>query len=380
MPSSLPAALSAQPVLRLALIGPVPPPAGGMANQTRQLMELLGREGVAVEMVAVNPPYPAAWVERLKGVRAAVRLAQYLPRLWQAAGRNDVFHVMANSGWSWHLFAAPAVWIARLRGVPAVVNYRGGEAETFLARSAAAVLPTLRRAAVLAVPSGFLHDVFGRWRVDSRIVPNIIDTQRFRPAAEPAAGQQIVITRNLEPIYAIDVAIQAFARIAARWPQASLAIAGSGPEKDRLQALAAALGLAARVRFLGRLSPDQTAELYRQAALFLNPSSVDNMPNSVLEAWASGVPVVSTRVGGVPYIAQDGVDALLVPAGDAAAMGDALARMLADPALAGRLRTAGLAAAERYTWARIRPLWLDLYRELASPSRRRLALPADRQP
>ena len=52
-------------------------------------------------------------------------------RLWKTAGRVDVFHIMANSGWSWHLFAMPAVWIAKARNVPAVVNYRGGEAEQF---------------------------------------------------------------------------------------------------------------------------------------------------------------------------------------------------------------------------------------------------------
>lgn len=356
---------SGRTALRIALVGPVPPPAGGMANQTRQLKGLLEREGLAVEMVPVNPPYPAAWIARMKGVRAVVRLARYLPRLWRAAGRSDLFHVMANSGWSWHLFAAPAVWIARLRGVPVVVNYRGGEAEAFMERSARRVLPTLRRASALAVPSGFLEAVFSRWNVASRVIPNIIDTHRFRPAEHAPTGPHIVITRNLEPIYAIDVALRAFARVLAAAPGARLSVAGSGPQGAALQALAAELGIADRVSFLGRLAPEDTAALYREATLFLNPSSVDNMPNSVLEAWASGVPVVSTRVGGVPYIVEEGATGLLVPAGDEAAMADALLRVMRDAALAARLRRQGLAAAERYTWARVRPLWLALYQELA---------------
>ncbi|HET9645641.1 MAG TPA: glycosyltransferase, partial [Burkholderiaceae bacterium] len=114
--------------LRIALVGPLPPPGGGMANQTRQLAELLEREGASVLLVQTNAPYRPAIVGRVPVIRAAFRLLPYIASLWRAAGRSDVLHVMANSGWSWHLFAAPAIWIARLRGIPAVVNYRGGEA------------------------------------------------------------------------------------------------------------------------------------------------------------------------------------------------------------------------------------------------------------
>ena len=108
--------------LRIGLIGPVPPPAGGMANQTRQLGELLRGEGASITGVATNAAYKPAWVASLRGVRAVFRLASYLRRLWRAAGKSDVFHMMANSGWSWHLFAVPALLIGRLRGVPVVIN------------------------------------------------------------------------------------------------------------------------------------------------------------------------------------------------------------------------------------------------------------------
>jgi glycosyltransferase involved in cell wall biosynthesis len=84
-----------------------------------------------------------------------------------------------------------------------------------------------------------------------------------------------------------------------------------------LQALAASLGIADAVCFVGRLDRDQVAALYSEADVILNPSRVDNMPNSVLEAMACGLPVVSTRAGGVPHIVRDGVSALLVDAGDA---------------------------------------------------------------
>ncbi|MBS0593326.1 MAG: glycosyltransferase family 1 protein, partial [Proteobacteria bacterium] len=89
-----------------------------MANQTRQLAELLAAEGARVQLVQTNAPYRPAWVGRLPVVRAGFRLVPYLYRLWRAAGSSRLFHVMANSGWSWHLFSAPAIAIASLRAVP----------------------------------------------------------------------------------------------------------------------------------------------------------------------------------------------------------------------------------------------------------------------
>lgn len=352
--------------LRVLLVGPLPPPAGGMANQTRQLAELLRAEGAQVEVVQVNAPYRPAWAERLKGVRALFRLLPYLLHLWRGCGRADVVHVMANSGWSWHLFAAPAVWIAVLRGTPVVVNYRGGEADAFLQRAGRWVRPSMRRAGALVLPSAFLLEVFARHGMDGRIVANVIDLERFHPAATPPAlspGPHLVVARNLEPIYGNDVALQAFARILARFPGARLSVAGSGPEATALAELAQSLGIAAQVRFSGRLDREQMAALYRDAHLMLNASRVDNMPNAVLEALASGVPVVSTRAGGIPFMVKDGHTAMLVAVDDAAAMAAAAIEVLANHDLRSRLVAAGLVEAQRYQWSTVRDTLLATYTE-----------------
>ncbi|THF63656.1 glycosyltransferase family 4 protein [Pseudothauera nasutitermitis] len=351
--------------LRVALVGPLPPPAGGMANQTRQLAELLRGEGAEVEVVAVNAPYRPAWLGGLRGVRALARLLPYLAALWRAYGRADVAHVMANSGWSWHLFAVPAVWLGVLRGVPVVVNYRGGEAAGFLAGAAPAVRFTLRRAAQLVLPSGFLLEVFGRHGMPGRVVPNIVDPQRFHPDAARRRDEQaphLVVTRNLEAIYGIDTALRAFAEVRRRYPRARLSVAGEGPQGAELRALAAELGVADATCFTGRLEREQVAALYRDADLMVNPSNVDNMPNAVLEALASGVPVVSTAVGGVPWMVAHERTALLVPADDAQAMAQAVLRVLDDAALHRRLAEAGLAEAQRYRWEAVRGQWAAVYR------------------
>lgn len=331
--------------------------------QTRQLASLLRDEGASVELVQVNLPYRPQWIGKLRGIRAAARLIPYLFRLWQAAGRAHVFHVMANSGWAWHLFAAPAVWIARLRGVPVIVNYRGGNAAEFFARSFSRLRPTLNAAHRVVVPSGFLQEVFRRHGLDAEIIPNIIDLSRFSPgAAGPADAPHIAVTRNLEPLYGIDTALAAFRLLLRNHPGARMTIAGSGPQRAELEALAEKLGIAGKVCFAGLLEREQIVALYRSARIALNPSRVDNMPNSVLEALACGVPVVSTDVGGVPYVVEHGRTALLVPAGDAEAMAAAMLRVLSEPGLASSLAEAGLRQARRYDWPVVRNAWLEAYR------------------
>ncbi len=374
-----------QPSLTLGLVGPVPPPNGGMAMQTRQLARLLTAEGIRVEQVATNGLYRPAIAGRIPVVRALFRLVPYLFAVWRLSGRVQVIHLMANSGWSWQLHAAPVLWLARLRGTPVIVNYRGGEALDYFRRSFSRVRPSLRKAAAIVVPSGYLEAVFQRFGERARVIPNIVDREVFSPApktdrAEEPAEEEgsdftLVITRNLEPIYGIDTAIRALALVARRDANVRLRIAGSGPQAESLRALARELGIADAVSFEGRLDRPEIAALYAGADAMINPSTVDNMPNSVIEALACGVPVVSTEVGGVPFIVSHEESALLVPPGDERALADAILRLKGAPDLRETLKANGLARAEQYAWPRVRQQWLDLYRQLcvAGDDRSRVA-------
>ncbi|MBN8500207.1 MAG: glycosyltransferase family 4 protein [Sphingomonadales bacterium] len=348
----------------ICVVGPLPPPSGGMANQCEQLVRLLREEGLEVELVRTNMPYRPAWVAGMPVLRAGFRLLPYLLHLWRAAERARVMHVLANSGWAWHLLAAPAMLIARLQNIPVIINYRGGNADSFFSRAPRHVLRLLAKASLRVTPSEFLQRVFSRYGLAAEVIPNIIDLSRFAPAPARSFGDapQVVVTRNLEAIYGIPTAIRAFARIVPAFPRAQLTVAGSGPELSRLQALVTEMGLKDSVRFPGRIENACIPALYAAADCLLNPSTVDNMPISILEAFASGVPVVSTCAGGIPNMVEQGVSGLLVPVGDHEAMARELLHVLQDPSLAAGLRQAGLKQAERYAWPRVRTQWLDAYR------------------
>jgi len=349
---------------RVALVGPLPPPAGGMANQTRQLARLLDGEGLIVEVVRTNES-PPVWLKEVRGIRAALVAARFLPRLYGAVRRADFVHLMANSWWSFHLFATPTVGIARRLGKPVVLNYRGGEAGDFFARQFRWVESTLHGADRVVVPSGFLQEVFAGFDVATTIVPNVVDLAHFAPATEVVQGPHLLVARNLETLYGIDTALRTCALLHQRGVPAQLTIAGAGPEERALRDLARDLGMDGHVRFTGQVDNHAMGELYRAARIALNPSRADNMPISILEAMASGVPVVSARVGGVPYLVEHGVTALLVPPDDPLAMADAVLRLHNDAAGYRQMREAGLQAVTRYTWQEVRERLFAVYASLA---------------
>jgi glycosyltransferase involved in cell wall biosynthesis len=337
-----------------------------MANQTRQLARLLGEEGLHVELIQTNAPYKPSWIERWRGIRALFRLLPYLRVLWKTAGRVELFHVMANSGWSWHLFAAPAIWIGWWRGIPVVLNYRGGEIEEFFQKSFHWVRPSLDRVAAVIVPSGYTADVFRRRGYDVRLVKNIIDTGQFTRSERlcpprAAQGPHLLVTRNLEPIYDIGTALHVLQRLVRIHPEARLTVCGSGPDMPALVELARELGISEAVTFTGNLDNNDIAPLYRSADIMLNTSLADNMPVSVLEALASGVPVVSTNVGGVPYLVEHGKTALLAEPRDHEAMAEAVLSLLGNPEMARTLVTNGLTEIRNYTWSRVRQDLLSVY-------------------
>lgn len=352
--------------LSVALVGPCAPPAGGMANQTAQLAELLTASGATVEVVRSNAPVRPAWLASVRGLRAVGRLLPYLCALWRAAGRAGIVHVMANSGWAWHLHAAPAVWIGRLRGKAVLLHYHGGEAAAFLARRGRLVTMTMGLAHAIVVPSAFLARLFGQHGLSAMILPNVVDLARFSPGPPVSRPYPVIaVCRHLEPVYDHATALRAFSLVRRAVPHARLVIAGEGGELARLRALADALGIAQAVSFAGALDQEGMARLYHGADAVLNPSLADNLPVSVLEALASGVPVVSTNVGGIGWLLEHGVTGLLTAPGDAQAMARHLIAILHDSEEAQRMRTAGIELVAHYTWQHVGPRLLAQYRRLA---------------
>jgi glycosyltransferase involved in cell wall biosynthesis len=165
-------------------------------------------------------------------------------------------------------------------------------------------------------------------------VPPLVRARATSPGA-----QRLVTVGRLAAVKNFALLIRAFAPLSARWPQLRLTIVGDGPERAALEELATRLGLAGAVHFLGfRSDIDQ---LLAQSDVFVLTSLSEGIPMSILEAMKSGLPVVATRVGGVPATVAEGETGILVESDDEPALVRALANLIEHPRAAEAMGAAG---------------------------------------
>lgn len=208
------------------------------------------------------------------------------------------------------------------------------------------------------------------------VIRNGLDLEAFRPAPARPSRRRVMVVANLRPEKGYDVLIDAAAHVLRRFPDASFECVGSGPELSSLQARLAHHGIAEAFSFLGHR--DDVASLLADADIFVLPSRNESMPNSILEAMATALPVVASAVGGVPELIEDGRTGLLWPPGDPRALADRLCRVMSEPELGTRLGAAARReAAARFSFARMVAEFEALYlRELSRRGRARTEMAA----
>jgi glycosyltransferase involved in cell wall biosynthesis len=362
--------------LRLLIVAPGLEILGGQAVQAARLMSRLDEEpSLHVSFQPINPrlPGPLGKLQEIKYVRTILTSLLYWTNLLARVRRYDVIHIFSASYFSFLLAPAPAILVAKLYGKKTVLNYRSGEAEDHLRRWRRTAIPLIRLVDEVVVPSGYLVDVFARFGIRARSIFNFVDEQRFRFRQRNPLRPVFLSNRNFEPLYNVGCTLRAFALIQKRFPEASLTIAGDGSQRAELLGLAAELDLR-RTEFVGRVAPASMPALYDAADIYLNSPEIDNMPGSIIESFASGLPVVTTDAGGIPYIVTDSETGLMVQRGDYQAMAACAIRLLEDERLAQSIASRAHAECARYSWAKVRDEWFKLYREVAG----RLA--GERQP
>ncbi|MFO1456173.1 MAG: glycosyltransferase family 4 protein [Steroidobacteraceae bacterium] len=350
----------------ICLVAELPPPAGGMAVQAERLGRALRAQGHSLRNVRTNALAHGSPVRRVPGLRGIVNWALYAPRLLVGTLRCRILHVFSNSGLSFFLFSMPAIVFGRLAGRRVVVHYHGGAAQEFLAAAAGIVVPLLRLAHVIVVPSPFLRRVFDRYGIAVVEIANLVTL--VDPSARPTSrpNPRLLTARNLTPVYNIACALRTFARVCQRFAHAELLVAGDGPERGKLERLAGRLGVLDRVRFLGSIDNARLRELMCECDVLVNTSRTDNQPVSVMEAFASGLPVVSTNVGGIPDLVTDGVDGLLAADDDDEALAAAILRLLDSDELRSRITASARQRALQFSWPHIYPALGLAYGGLAS--------------
>lgn len=295
------------------------------------------------------------------------RLADMTATSWRQRHRYQAAQVDVFSGPAF-VWAEAVCWTLRRARKPYILTLHGGGLPQFFRRWPGRAKALLGSAAAVTVPSNFLLEQLRAYRPDMLLLPNALELDRyaFRHRAEPRP--HLTWLRAFHPLYNPQLAVRAAAALTAEFP--ALRLAMTGPDKgegalEQTRALCASLGLDGRVTFAGGLPKHEVPAAIGAGDIYLNTTNADNTPVTVLEAMATGACVVSTRVGGVPYLVEDGTEALLVPPEDPAAMAAAIRRILTEPGLAARLSLAGRRKAEQFDWSTVLPRWLSLFSQVA---------------
>jgi glycosyltransferase involved in cell wall biosynthesis len=206
-------------------------------------------------------------------------------------------------------------------------------------------------------------DVFQEFGLNASVVPNIVPCDEFRYRRREAQGTTLLCTRHFEPYYGVDLVVRAFGRIKEEFSSARLCLVGKGSQEREIRALVRQLNLE-DVEFAGPVAHREISHLYDRADIFMNASWLDNMPVSILEAYASGTPVVSTAPEGIQHIVKHEHTGLLCQPGDWHQLAENAIRLFRDPQLAARLALEAYKQSQHYRWAAVGKQWLQIYRSL----------------
>lgn len=287
------------------------------------------------------------------------RLLDFLLTVWWQRHQYNLAHVDVYSGLAF-VWAELVCWALRMVKKPYVLTLHGGNLPMFAQSSGRRVQRLLQSSAAVTTPSAYLFEQMRPYRRDLLLLPNPLDLAKYSFKHREHPVPNLVWLRAFHDIYNPSLAVRVLALLAQGFPSAQLVM--MGPDKgdgsrESMKDLALKLGVVDRVTCTGQVSKDEIPHRLHQGDIFLNTPRVDNTPVSVLEAMACGLCIISTNVGGIPYMLEDEYDALLVPADDHAAMAKAVQRFLTEDGLAERLSGNARRKVEQFDWSNILPRW-----------------------
>lgn len=346
---------------RVAILTPAEPEVGGMTIQGARLAEHLSREGI--EVVRIPLRGRPCWPDGIFGLRTLHDFWYRIRRLRELRREMDGVIVLSCAGYYFDLVTAPAVLLCVAARLPVVISDRGGDTEDWLAHSWR-VRHTYRTIAALSrgvhVSSPYLQRVFAAHGIQTRVVSIVVHPESVEYRPRPASAQLIVNNRTMSRYHGVPLLIRVFAEVARQRSNTTMVITGSGVQLEECRRLAAACGVTKQITFAGELSQSEMSCLLSKASLIVNTSTHDNMPNAILEAFASGVPVVSSDAGGIPDLIGNNERGWLVQDRSVESFVAAINRSIAEPARTAAQVAAAKCLVDGMTWEMLRENYLEV--------------------
>jgi L-malate glycosyltransferase len=325
--------------------------AGYVTTQGQIVADLLAADGVRVTCVSSK-------------INRAARLAEIVSTLVRNHRNFDAVVLEVYSGLGF-IIADIAGRLCERFELPLIMFLHGGHLPDFIEKHPRWTERALDRADFLVAPSAFLAEKIGARGYEIKIIPNVVDLAFYPFRERSRIEPRLVWMRSFHSIYNPEMAIKVLAELRRSVPEATLTMAGAdkGLEKN-IKNLAREMNLSEAVRFPGFLDAEAKTREFSDADIYLNTNRIDNMPVSVVEACAFGLPVVATEVGGLPFLLKNRENGLLVADEDVSAMTRAVKELLDDPDLTRTISQNARKLAQRSAWSHVREDWKNLFAEV----------------
>ncbi len=323
------------------------PGGGGISSQVDLLRKYLDEEHVETSIFSTKGNL---W-HRLKAYFKLKRI-----------GNNfDVFHIHACSDFGF-LPAVFGVSVGRKLGKRIVLTYHGGDAERFFDKHPRLVRHFLLRTDANIVLSGFIAKVFEKHNIPYEIIPNVIDLNESKFRQREVIRPSFISIRSFTPTYDIECTLRAFQLVKQQLPDATLTLLGDGPLRENLKEFVRSNDIK-DVTFVGVVPNERIYDYLDKADVMLSSPRIDNMPVSILEGMNAGLLVISSRVGGVPYMIEDGVNGLLFPPDEPEKLVEKMISAVQNQANTKEMIVEARRGLGIYSWKSIRQELSKVYRD-----------------
>lgn len=288
------------------------------------------------------------------------RLSEIIRTLIWNRRKFDIVLLEVYSGMNF-IVANVVGLFCKLFKLPLIMVLHGGNLPQFIKKYPRWTKFAFNQADALVAPSSFLAEQIGKNDYKVQVISNVIDIGKYQFRERSKISPKLLWMRSFHPIYNPEMAIKVLKRLCQRGQDATLTMAGKDKGLESgLKKMAEDLGLSDRIRFVGFLDEEQKLKEFAEADVYINTNRIDNMPVSVVEARALGLPVVSTDVGGLPYLIEHKENGLLVPDDDFNSMVKSVESLIDHPELTQKISINGRKLAENAAWSKVQREWENL--------------------
>ncbi len=266
-------------------------------------------------------------------------------------------------------YAVISAWQAKILKIPYVPILHGGNLPERIQKNRKMSDFIFQNAKINIAPSNYLLEAFKMHGYKVQYIPNSIALENYPFTERKTIRPKLLYVRAFSQVYNPQMAIYVLHKVLQKYPDAKLCMVG--PDKDgtleETKDLTRKLGIENHVVFMGKMKQKEWIAMSKEYDIFINTTNADNTPVSVIEAMALGLPVISTKVGGIPYLIEDGFDGLLVEPKNTDEMCKKIEYLMEHPYEAYTLATTARKKAEFFSWGRVKKQW---YQVISSISQR----------